>query len=131
MLKWCLSLAAVVGLYSMLPAQVPGGGSTSLACGQSKSYYLPGGYTTGSGATAAEACANAIQLMGEGLATFALTRCARCEGGPPHCGGASGDGFPWPPTCGTPTFDPFLGIWSCPATLPAGSILVTCNQCPD
>jgi len=131
MLKWCLSFTAAVGLCALLTAQVPGGGSTSLPCdGQPKSVAHPAAAETGYGTTAAEACTNAQLSIAAALTAFGMGKCGRCPGGPPHCGGGTVVPVGGPPFT-QPQFDPIIGLWTCLATLPPGTITVTCNQCPD
>jgi hypothetical protein len=128
MLKLCLSAAAVVSLYALLGAQVPGSGPTNIACGTSKSIAFPAATATSTGATSEDACATAAGIIGISIINFGISKCARCPGGTPHCGGGEAEILGAPPFL-DPQFDPFLGIWTCTATLPAGTVNVSCDVC--
>jgi hypothetical protein len=127
MLKWCLSTVAVLGLCAFLGAQVPGGGQTSVRCGESGTMPHPAASVTSYGETSQSACGSAWFSIQHSLQSLAGSKCAGCLSHPTLC-------YPvLTSTTGTWSsdshYDPILMLWVCTVTVSPGTMSFFCQIC--
>lgn len=131
MMKWCLAIVAVLGCYTLLGAQEPGGGgpgggNLAIPCGSPPQTITHlGASATGTATTAIMACWWARHNLANGIA---LEKCGRCDAEDTFpCGGYGLTEYE--SSSGPAVFDPALLLWTCVATTPPGTFCLECKAC--